>query len=402
MHYTIYTWIVASALGFAAAFTTPQTHKICSQKWAGRCTVDLSLSNNDDWGMEDEDPRMKAMRSMLENSWNGNAMGTVPSDPEKAAVAAAELVALAMGKQHNILMIDLRLPSYDITEGSKFYDKKAVYDFCSYLSDQLRERNLIRKSLILVRNEEERRETVRASQISMEAAASAEFDERNNDNDMFGEDADTEVAEFRQKLMNSWGDDKSSETEKPLQTQSAPKPTFDPNSSHRLWSMIGNEQISNGSDMFEQVITAVDKHAILKTDEQEDALIIVSPYDTADVIALRRTLARYGQTRTIIVVNSRIKTLPIEMKSAVLVYGVLPLVARKSGTELDEDSEPGLKVVVMKRFNKDWGLFVDMYGEGFVQVDVSGYDQPRADSRDFPPPEWIARNVQAHVEGLSR
>jgi hypothetical protein len=354
----------------------------------------------------DPDPRMEAMRSMLEKSWNGNSMGTVPATPEKAAEAAAESVAIAMGKQHNIIMIDLRLPSYDIMEGPKLYDKKAVYDFCSYLSDQLRQRKLIRKSLVLVRNEKERLDTERAIQLSREEITIDDDDESWNDSEV---SEANEIDEFRKKLMDSWDTptDKlsSSATAEP---KPASKPTLDPNSSHRLWSMIGNDEITSGSDMFEQVIAAVDKHARLvvtgPSSEQEDALVIVSPYDTTDLIAVRRILARYGQTRTIIIVNSRLENLPAEMNNAVLVYAVMPLVARsmsKDNTiDEDDDSESGLKVVVMKRFPENWCLFVDVHGDGFVQVRANGLVQPSADSKEFPSSEWIVRNVQAHVQGL--
>lgn len=51
-----------------------------------------------DWGFEDsegasgngsyDDPRVDALRSILESSWDGNSMGLVPSSPEKAAEAA--------------------------------------------------------------------------------------------------------------------------------------------------------------------------------------------------------------------------------------------------------------------------------------------------------------------------
>ena len=136
--------------------------------------------------------------------------------------------------------------------------------------------------------------------------------------------------------------------------------------------------------------------------EPEDALIILSPYDTTDIIGVRRVLARYGQTRTIIIVNSRMETLPRELDLAVLVYGFMPLVARYKGSngDGDDDGKAGLKVVVMKRFPTDWRLFVDVYGEGFVEV-TDGDRKETQNSKQFPSAEWIAQRVQAHVQGLS-
>ena len=110
-------------------------------------------------------------------------------------------------------------------------------------------------------------------------------------------------------------------------------------------------------------------------------------------------MARYGQTRTIIIVNSRMETLPRELDPAVLAYGILPLIARSKGNDIG--NEAGLKAVVMKRFPADWAVYVDVYGDGFVEATGS---QSRTDGSDkqFPSPEWIARRVQAHVEGLSK
>jgi hypothetical protein len=313
-------------------------------------------------------------------------------------------------------MIDLRLPSYDITEGPKFYDLCAAFAFCGALSDNLRRRKLIRKSLILVRNEKERGEIDRAtSQRDRRTISTAEEED---DDDDIGEDNEewetatigeleeegSEVDDFRRKLMASW-EPRSDDTDnigEEVKPQSPPPPSYgektsddDNNSSHRLWSMQGSEEISEGPDMFNQVISAVDENARL--DDGEDALIILSPFDTADVICLRRIMARYGQSRTIIIVNSRIETLPKELDPALLVYGVIPLIARSKGN--DDKREAGLKAVVMKRYPADWTVYVDI-GAGFVEAKGS---QPLIDSSEMvPSPEWISQRVQAFVKGLPK
>jgi hypothetical protein len=314
-----------------------------------------------------------------------------------------------MGKSHNILMIDLRLPSYDILEGERLYDKTAVYDFCANLSKELNARKLITKSLVLVRNEKERSDIERARDISRRAQTAAiQMDMNDGEDEMDNDSLDIgsdEVAQFRKQLMNSWyssPDTPVSSESMPSMDKSTTPMAADLDLSHRLWSMLASEEISTGSGMFDQVIAAVDKHARLNVQEQEDALIIVSPYDTADVVAVRRILTRYGNSRTIIIVNSRMETLPAEMNDAVLVYGVMPLVATRSISSEDEeqnDDEPGLRVVVMKRFPDPWRMFIDINGDGFVRADT---DQPNADSKKFPSGEWIVKYVQRHLEGLSR
>ena len=390
---------ISSVFKSSLAFTAPVIHKVTWNKQEiSRCT--LAQSSPDNWGMED-DPRMEAMRKMLEGSWNGQEMGKIPSSPEKAAEAAAESVALAMGKSHNVLMIDLRLPSYDITEGPRLYDKKAVYDFCTTLTTELQEKKLITKSLILVRNEDERRETERISQISAKAKALNDSDDGNMDDLEFSPD----VTDFRKKLMNSWDSpvDLDDISRSDQSTTKSLKNPIKPTSSHRLWSMVGDGNINPGSDMFERVIAAVDTHARLDVSEQEDALIIISPYDTVDVIAVRRILARYGQTRTIIIVNSRMETLPIEMDNAILVYGIMPLVARSTSNNAEaRNDEAGLRVVVMKRFPREFNMYIDVNGDGFVKVNEKVTNRLSVDSKEFPSSQWIVKNVQAHVEGLSQ
>ena len=156
--------------------------------------------------------------------------------------------------------------------------------------------------------------------------------------------------------------------------------------------MIGNSEIGTGPDSFDQVIEVVDQNAILNQDE--DALIIMSPYENKDVIALRRTLARYGNTRTIIIVNSRIEQIPRELDPGLLVYGVMPLVARSK----ESDNESGLKVVVLKRLPEDWSVYIDVYDDGFVEA--RGPTQHDSSDKAFPSSEWITQRVEAHVQGL--
>jgi hypothetical protein len=85
--------------------------------------------------------------------------------------------------------------------------------------------------------------------------------------------------------------------------------------------------------------------------------------------------------------------LPTELHSAQLVYGILPLIARSRSKQDGNDS--GLKAVVMKRFPSEWSLYVDVYGDGFVEANkLAGSD------KDFPSPDSIAMAVQKHIEKL--
>ena len=318
----------------------------------------------------------------------------VPSDAVKAAEACSQAVANAMRQNRNLMMVDLRLPSYDITEGPRAYDSFGVYDFCAHLSRQLKQLSLVTKTLILVRNDSEVKEIEREKRIR------GDGDDSNDTADPgrpLQNEVGSEVDDFRDQLMANWG---STANEEPVLSETAPvgepTPLARDNSSHRLWSMIGETEISSGPDQFDQTIQAVDQHALLQG--EEDALIIVAPYDTVDTVALRRTLARYRNTRTIIIVNSRIELLPRELDNAVMCYGILPLVARRG----HDDPDAGLKAVVLKRYPDPWKVFVDVDDEGFDEA--KGGPTPPVDSSDkqLPSPDWIALKVQAYIEGLSQ
>ena len=439
--------------------------------------------DDDSTNSSSSDPRLTAMRSILESSWDVSTMGNVPTTPQQAATAAVNCISNAINQSNDnphrdntkqILMVDVRLPTYDITEGSQYYDPCAVYDLASFMAEEMQRKKLVNKCLILVRNENERVEIAnnremyqrprmrRDDESTASRSTTAMHDEEEGEDSLWeipeeeNDNNSDEVDDFRKKLMSSWistdsnnkvdDDDDgvnhvnaniiSSEKQPPPQPspsvgmksiEDTPNLSASSSSSHshRLWSMIGDEDVSNTSystsddDTFHRIISAVDNNARLLDDE--DAIILLSPYTTNDMIAIRRILARYcGSTTqkrtTVILVNSRLEVLPKEMDSAVLVYGILPLVARsKQQTNMDSGGEdaPGLKAVVMKRYPNDWSVYVDVYGDGFVEAttndgtttkpitNTGSYSLASAETQ-FPSPEWIAMKVQAHVQGLTR
>ena len=400
--------------------------------------------NNDDT----TNTRLDALRSILESSWNQPSMGIVPTTPTNAAIAATECIANAIqsSSSSNIMMIDLRLPSYDIVEGHRAYDSMAVYNFGVELAHRMQQIGLVRKSLLLVRNGRE------CDEIQRVINRRKQFKQINTENDEGDDDDDEdnllskwkkeeEADEFRKKLMSSWESSSSVTNSEADEDSSIVSSTSSSSSSsysksassedskviiddthsasHRLWSMVGNELNNNDIDTpssvvdtFNDIISAVDVNARLQSNE--DALIILSPYDTTDIVAIRRILSRYGPIRTpIIIVNSRFDTNPIELDNALLVYGMLPLVAkavRQSLSRIEEDNTtntPGLRAVIMKRYPKDWTVYVDVNGDGNGFVEAKN-DNDRSGgagggtTKSFPSPEWIAQRVQAHVEGLSQ
>ena len=145
---------MANAFAFAAVVIPHRRrHRFCDfnqqqqLQWRHFSKSSLHSSINDDdndeiWSFDDinnklnkddtTDTRLDALRSILESSWNQPSMGIVPTTPTNAAIAATECIANAIqsSSSSNIMMIDLRLPSYDIVEGRRAYDSMAVYLWC--------------------------------------------------------------------------------------------------------------------------------------------------------------------------------------------------------------------------------------------------------------------------------
>ena len=428
------------------------------QRRHSKSSLHSSINDDDDndeiWSFDDinnnlnkddtTDTRLDALRSILESSWNQPTMGIVPTTPTNAAIAATECIsnAIQSSSSSNVMMIDLRLPSYDIVEGHRAYDSMAVYNFGVELAHRMQQIGLVRKSLVLVRNgrecEEIQRVINRRKQFKQINTDEYENDDDDEDNLLSKWTEEEEADEFRNKLMSSWESSSSVTNSEANEDSSIVSSTSSSSSSsvysksassedskviiddthsasHRLWSMVGNDLNNNDTDTpssvvdtFNDIIAAVDVNARLQPNE--DALIILSPYDTTDIVALRRILSRYGPTRTpIIIVNSRFDTNPIELDNALLVYGMLPLVAKavqQSSSSRKEDNNtattPGLRAVIMKRYPKDWTVYVDVIGDGFVEAKNDNDRSGIGTTKSFPSPEWIAQRVQAHLEGLSQ
>jgi len=428
------------------------------QRRHSKSSLHSSINDDDDndeiWSFDDinnnlnkddtTDTRLDALRSILESSWNQPTMGIVPTTPTNAAIAATECIsnAIQSSSSSNVMMIDLRLPSYDIVEGHRAYDSMAVYNFGVELAHRMQQIGLVRKSLVLVRNgrecEEIQRVINRRKQFKQINTDEYENDDDDEDNLLSKWTEEEEADEFRNKLMSSWESSSSVTNSEANEDSSIVSSTSSSSSSsvysksassedskviiddthsasHRLWSMVGNDLNNNDIDTpssvvdtFNDIIAAVDVNARLQPNE--DALIILSPYDTTDIVALRRILSRYGPTRTpIIIVNSRFDTNPIELDNALLVYGMLPLVAKavqQSSSSRKEDNNtattPGLRAVIMKRYPKDWTVYVDVIGDGFVEAKNDNDRSGIGTTKSFPSPEWIAQRVQAHLEGLSQ
>jgi hypothetical protein len=404
----------------------------------------LKTSKDDNNPLDDIDD----MRKLLESSWNADTMGAVPTNPEIAAKEAATCLKSARDNGQSLFFVNLLLPSYDISQGPNVYDDVLAVEFCIALSQALKD-----QTCILVRDDKTMKSVSRIldarerdlrnyEELAEEddddheedAMLAEEHDDDDEEDDMnvelyddssdFGSDETIELTTkdnatspvgdnvdvFREQLMASWDGPTTngkSDAEKPIK-HSTPRETTPkkvekvktkplvPERLYRLASLFGDAIISPGPDMFNQAVTAVAASA--QPTDEEETIIILSAVQNDEVVAVRSLTAKYNTNKNIILVNCQFDPLPRELVRANTVYSILPLVAKPVVSErnvLKKQDQTPPKVVVMRRYPKDWEVHVDANGGGFELADIARASQV---GKKGPPMEWIAACVKRHLQ----
>ena len=354
---------------------------------------------------------LESMRKLLETSWNADTMGQVPSDAKAGANEAFASILSASDRGVGVFFVDLLLPAYDVTQGSNLYDEVLSVEYCIALSNCLKG-----KTEILVRDEktlqvvnrvldarDRDRQQIDSNYDDDEAFDDVieEEDENQEDQASSEEDSKSEVDDFRQKLMSNWNSEEDSTESVPAPpeaTENEPKLikpkneeiVYTPSKDYRLASLFGNSVISQGIDMMEDVVKALRVNA-LPSDEEEN-MIILSAISREEMIAVRSLVAKYDGQKKVILVNCKLDPIPRELLKAETVYSLLPLIAKPKSPEQADMTEP--KVVVLRRYPKNWEVFVDV-GSGFQLAETAPANQG---FRRNPPMEWIAGCVERFLD----
>eukprot|EP00977_Amphora_coffeiformis_P021693 scaffold9735_cov174-Amphora_coffeaeformis.AAC.7 len=379
----------------------------------------------------DDNSNMDSMRKALESAWNFETMGAVPTDPESAAEAAAVSVRNALD-QNVLSMVDILLPQYDASQGEKLYDEVLAVEFCVALANKLKT-----KTSIVVRDDKtiktvsrilDRREENEASMENNDPDEEGDSvgdydgkyddDDKDNDIEVFDDFADIgligdtpkeEVDSFRAKLAVEWNKDESATPRKlsayeksklrpppsaasPMSAASKPKGTKP--RQFRLCSMLGEAVgMRAGPDMQGKVIEALKANALPK--EDEEAIIILSAASPQELVGIRALVGQYQNTKKMILVNCRVTPLPRELARAQTVYSILPLIAKpvedKQSTPKKDDSPP--RVVVLRRFPRDWEVFVDK-GNGF---ELAATVPATSTLQKGPSLQWVGDAVKRYL-----
>jgi len=164
--------------------------------------------------------------------------------------------------------------------------------------------------------------------------------------------------------------------------------------------MLGSAQVSSGADMVDDVIRAVTANALPNDDEE--TIIILSAIGREEMIGVRGLVGKYEGKKKIVLVNCSLNPPPRELMMAQTVYSIQPYVARPKVSEANlfgsqapqpqQFSPP--KVVVMRRFPRDWEVFVDV-GNGF---ELANTVPPEQVDKKGPSMQYIAGCVKKHLQ----
>jgi hypothetical protein len=409
-------FLITCSLGQVACFVSPAFHVKSSTK-----AVPLFSNGSDE---------LESMRRLLQTSWDEDTMGQVPSDAAVAANEAHSSILSAVDRGVSVFFIDLLLPAYDVTQGSNLYDEVLSVEYCIALANCLKG-----KSSILVRDEKtmqvvsrilEARESdtqaIQAAMVDDENEEDIHDDDKKLDDQVDDEENDdaedeeedegpsqtessSDVDLFRQQLMAGWeGDDSATDdvvkadvSEKPVEPVKPKKekaPAQTPLKRHRLASMFGKSVIAEGVDMMNDVVEALRANALLAHDEEN--LIILSAMNRDEMIAVRSLVAKYEGQKKVVLVNCKLDPIPRELFGSETVYSLLPLIAPpKGGTEqAGDDTPPPPKIVVLRRYPKDWEVYVDV-GEGFQLAETA---PSNLSNKRGPPMEWVGACVQRFLQ----
>jgi hypothetical protein len=436
------------ATPLSSAFVVQQQHDVGHSLFRATQSSALSMSSNDA-GSGGGESSLDAMRRLLEGSWNADSMGSVPSSPQAAANEAGGSLLSAKDRGHRLFMVDILLPSYDITQGFNLYDEVEAVNFCVALSKVLKG-----KTCIIVRDDKTVRTVSRVLDArERDAMPSLDVDDDDDEEDeeddneeskldssddkeeeilfddfaeigtigdsRIGDSSKSDVADFRKQLMSDWESDeepsieestsKEEKQQKKNPKAKKPKTSSSPVSSsgaarqYRLTSMLGDASIPRGADMFEKVVQAVAANAQPK--EDEEIIIILSAASEEELIGVRSLVGKYQQSKTIVLVNSKLQPTPRELIKAETVYSLLPLIARPTTSETNifadskpkEDETAPPKIVVLRRYPRDWEVFIDL-GSGF---ELAATAKPGEVGKSGPSKEWIAGCVKRHLQSKS-
>jgi len=339
----------------------------------------------------------KSARELLGLSFNSDPKGSVPLDPLSVATEAVDALKDAIKKDatQKLFMIEIKLPLYNAVEGDDSNDQTVVMEFAKSLSDEMMKAKEVvgddGNVPILVMDEDMERK------MRQEVGLNLNSEDKRKEEVMINSDSrkDTSSNDIdRQQLFSAWestdvDDDTCSST---------------PDISCRISSIFGNNQIRNGPDMFDDVCSIVDTNLKSFIQATDRVILILLPTSTPDMVACRRIIGLNRGKNKIIFINSKLDPLPRELLNAETVYSISALVAKalRSNSNDMEKAPIEPKVVVMRRYPRDWELYIALPNDDGI-VDNKDFEQVDSISADRvakngPNNSWVTACVQKYMK----
>lgn len=339
------------------------------------------------------------------------------------------------------MMVNILLPSYDITQGEQYYDEILAAQFCISLSQCLQDLLALSSCTILLRNGKAERFARRVLMTTSDESKTPDIHQEDNNNDTdfdgIGDTVD-ETERFRQQLLRleastAWKGDDNVETynndnikpqtsteaaaEQEQERDHNDKGKLEANGTRKrayvqLSSLLGDEAISKGTDMADDVIQAVTdrfresaSHA-----SKDEAIIILSSFSPEDMVAVRRVMQLYeGSDTLFVLVNCKLNPIPRELLRSEVVYSLLPLTVRERASQStlmnkrqqnqENDYDNTIKVIVLRRYPQGWEIFIDRNGSGFTLASTVNVNPME---RNGPTMDRIAALVEHYLKQTSR
>jgi Domain of unknown function (DUF1995) len=406
---------------------------------------------------ENDGSQWDEIRKSLESSWNVESMGPVPTSPQLAAREAANAIEKArQDGEGSVSFVNLWVPQYDIQQGPRYYDEVEAVDFCRLLAEcwkpgrsviYVRDQKTVQlvSKIIHLRAEQSRLEDAGKKggykdNVDMEVEPDQEEKASETEPsssvqvfDDFNDFAQGDPLFFSLEVPtvpNSRNMDKSDLPLSPRRSESLKDDTsvtkskierkrnkevnsFNQPQYYRLASLFGDKIISSGLNMSKSVVAAIKAHGLPRADEE--TMIVLSANSDEEMLAIRALITKYSGSKTIVLVNCRLNTLPLELQDCRAVYHLTPLVATsgnplsdprnlfrpssqpieaKEGDDTAKEPPRPIKIVSLRRYPGDWQIYVDTDGNGFELA-------RRAPAKTFnhkgPPVDYIVEAIKSFL-----
>jgi len=363
-----------------------------------------------------------ALRKSLEKTWNAlkntSTDTHIPANAIDAANDAADSLARSLDKKMlknpytaNIFLIQLLLPSLDITSGKNVYDEVATADFCIELSKAIHEKKALgawynhkkdttrsHNVAIFVRDDKVVKSIEKILMARGKLDSTSTFKNAHTTNPI------TDTTSHSTQIYDDFYDATSSQifdfnTPSLNIVPSSRFPNITSHATVRLTSLFGDQRISNGPDMTNDIVKVISNQRI-----SEDIILIICPTTPSEMIAVRKLIQDYGNKKIILLFNEKLDPWPRELNSCEVIYSILPLTAsstdesRPLRMKIDASDAPvrTMKLVLMRKV-EDWELFIDVDGEGFQKA---GAVSAQYTDKKGPSMEWIATQVKEYIKKL--